>query len=66
MLFKFIWSNGNDRVKRDFLCNDYDEGGLRMINPLVFAQAQKMSWVARLLDENYNSAWKVIELKTLI
>ena len=46
MLFKFIWSNGNDRVKRDFfLCNDYDEGGLRMINPLVFAQAQKMSWV---------------------
>ena len=36
-----------------------------MINPLVFAQAQKMSWVARLLDDNYESAWKVIELKTL-
>ena len=37
----------------------------KMFNLLVYAQAQKMSWVCKLLDDNYTSTWKVNELKML-
>ena len=40
-------------------------GGLRMIDPYAFSLAQKMAWVKLLLDDNYNSAWKSIELSFL-
>ena len=43
------------------MCNDYDSGGLRMIDPAVYAQAQKMTWVAKFLDSNYSNTWKHIE-----
>ena len=39
---KFIWNNGNDRVQRDTICNDFENCGLQMINPIAYAQAQKM------------------------
>ncbi len=65
LFFKFIWSGGNDRVKRDFLCLDYSWGGLRMVNVKCFAQAQKMVWVKYLLDNNYECTWKSIELQFL-
>ena len=36
-----------------------------MIDPWAFALAQKMTWVKYLLDENYESVWKSIELLAL-
>ena len=45
--------------------SDYSVAGLRMINPYIFAIAQKISWVKRLLDNNYESTWKTIELLAL-
>lgn len=65
LFYKFIWNGGNDRVKRDILCNDYDFGGLRMIDPLVFSQAQKFVWVKHLLDPNYSNFWKSLETSVL-
>ena len=65
MLFKFIWSGGNDRVKRKYLLNDYSDGGLRMIDVEAFSQAQKMLWVKHLLDPSYDNFWKHLELKVL-
>ena len=41
ILFKFIWNGGNDRVKRQFMCNDYSFGSLQMIDPYTFSMAQK-------------------------
>ena len=32
-----------------------------MVDPIVHAQSQKMSWVAKSLDPVYASAWKYIE-----
>ena len=65
MLFKFIWSGGNDTVKRQLMCNDYSFGGLKMIDPYTLSMAQKMSWVKLLLDDNYESLWKSIEISIL-
>ena len=65
MFYKFIWNGGRDRVKRNFLCNDYSQGGLRMIDPYAFALAQKMTWVKLLLDNSFDSFWKAIEFSAL-
>ena len=65
MFFKFIWSGGNDRVQRNFMYNEYMQCGLKMVNPYAFALAQKMTWVKALLDNNFESVWKLIELSSL-
>ena len=62
MFFKFIWNGGNDRVQRKVTYNDYTQAGLKMIDISSFATAQKMMWVKLLLDENFDSPWKCIEL----
>ena len=65
MFYKFIWNGGNDRVKRTCIRNDYDYCGLRMIDPYNFSLAQKMTWVKLLLDNNFESLWKTIELSAM-
>ena len=61
IFFKFIWSGGNDRVKRAYLCNDYLNGGLRMVDVVAFSQAQKLVWTKHLLDPNYSNFLKHLE-----
>ena len=65
IFYKFIWNGGNDRVKHDILCNDYDHAGLRMFDPLLFFQAQKSIWVKQLLDPNYSIFWEKNEMLIL-
>ena len=65
LFFKFIWSGGKDRVQRKFVYNDYIQCGLKMIDPYAFALAQKMTWVKCLLDDNFESVWKLIEISAL-
>ena len=65
IFFKFIWNGGKDRVQRKVMCNDYNQAGLRIIDPLTFATAQKMMWVKNVLDENFDAPWKHIELACL-
>lgn len=47
------------------MCNDYNQAGLRMFDPLTFATAQKMSWVKNLLDDDFDAPWKCIEFSFL-
>ena len=49
LLFKFIWNNGPDRIKRSVLTLEYAEGGLRMVNLFQFIQALKVTWMRRLI-----------------
>ena len=66
IFFKFIWNGGKDRVQRKIMCNDYIKTGLKMIDPLTFANAQNMVWVKNILDVNYTALWKDIELFFLV
>ena len=52
-------------MKRKYMCSDYSVADLRMITPHIFAIAQKISRVKRLLDNNYDSFWKTIEVLAL-
>ena len=61
IFFKFIWNGGNDRVKRAYLCIDYTNGGLRMVDAEAFSKAQKLVWTKHLLDPNYSGFWKHLE-----
>ena len=55
LLFRFLWNNKNDKIKRYLLYNDYYEGGLKMPHLLSFNHAMKVTWVKRYLDENNKS-----------
>ena len=47
------------------MCTDYSLGGLRVVNPFTFSQAQKMIWVKKLFDENCISTWKSVDVAAL-
>ena len=50
LMFKFLWNDGCDRIKRDTITKPYKEGGLQMINLEVFIKALKISWLRKALD----------------
>ena len=55
--FEFLW-NGKDRIKRNVMCQDYKNGGIRMTNYRLSVKAQRMCWVRRLLYGNQDMGWK--------
>ena len=59
LLFKFLWSNKNDKIKRSLLYNEYNEGGLKMLHLSSFNDAMKITWVKRYLDYQNESKWKI-------
>ena len=58
LLYQFVWG-GKDRVKRKTIVNDYEKGGLKMINLPDFLESLKLSWIKRLTNETV-STWKNI------
>ena len=59
VLYKFIWSNKPDKIKRDTLSLSYSDGGLNMVNLNYFKHALKISWVKRYLT-GPPKAWKIL------
>lgn len=55
-LYKFVWNEGPDRIKRDTLIGPNELGGLNMINIYLFKQAINLGWMKRLI--NSNDLWK--------
>ena len=48
MFFDFIWSKKPDKVKRFQLCNDYEHGGVKMVDIGSFMKALKLTWVRKI------------------
>ena len=48
MLFKFLWDDKPDKLKREQICLPYHQGGLNMINIKSFIASLKISWIRRL------------------
>ena len=59
LLFRFLWDNKNDKVKRSIVVNKYEEGGLRMIDIDCFMKANKISWIFRYINPNNIGQWKI-------
>lgn len=51
-LFQFIWQSKVDRIKRNVMIQNYEEGGVKMINLDLFLKSLKVSWIRRFLYTN--------------
>ena len=58
--FEFIWNNKRDKIKRDTIIQNYEDGGLKMIDLDIYATSIKCTWIKRLTDENNQGFWKHI------
>ena len=56
-MFKFVWNNGPDKVKRKKLIQHYDRGSLRMVDIASFIKSLKISWIKRLYWAKPNVIW---------
>ena len=64
LLYKFIWSDGPDKIKRQRLVQSYEEGGLKMFELVSFIKSLKISWLKRLYWANPNLIWaKLVKAK---
>ena len=55
ILFKFVWDNKPEKVKRSIITQDYAIGGLKMINLTNYIISLKSSWLRRCIVSN--SSW---------
>ena len=43
--YSYIWNNGPDKIKRSLIEQNYDRGGLRMVNVEKFILSLKLTWM---------------------
>lgn len=60
ILFKFIWNGKPDKIKREILYCNKEDGGLKMTNISKFIDALKIAWVKRFLDAENKGCWKIL------
>ena len=58
IFFNYIWNSKVDRIARKLITRNYNEGGLKMINTLMFIKSLKITWIRRL--QQSNSAWATL------
>ena len=56
ILFKFLWK-GTDKVTRLSTINEYENGGLKMIDLGSMVKSLRLAWLKRIFGEN-EGAWK--------
>lgn len=65
ILFKFLWNDKTERIKRTTLYRTLAKGGIAMPHLPSFNYALKLAWLRRLLDERNDSLWKNIVVNKL-
>ena len=48
-IFSFIWNKKPDKIKRNIMCQDYINGGLRAPDPDILFKSLRLAWISRLL-----------------
>ena len=64
-MFQFLWENKPDKISRQTIIQDYENGGLKMIDLNFFIKSIKAGWVKRITDTNNKGDWKKIYLTQL-
>ena len=60
IFFNFLWDGKGDKIKRDIMISDYENGGLKMIDIKVFNRALKSGWIKKYLDNENHGKWKLL------
>ena len=70
MIYKFIWNDKREKVKRETMNKNYLErgggggGGLKMIDIDKYIEAIQIKWIKKLTSKNFAN-WKVIPFSSL-
>lgn len=65
LMYNFIWDGIPEKIKRNTLMQDYEKGGLKMINLEKFIWSLKVSWIKRILESKHGGLLKHIYLGQL-
>lgn len=49
LFYNYLWDKGPDKIKRSVVIQNYDKGGLRMVDVNNFMNSLKLTWVRRVL-----------------
>ena len=58
-LFTFLWNGKKDKIKHSEMINDYEDGGLKMLNLKSFSRSLKFTWIQKYLNDESHEKWKV-------
>ena len=58
---QFIWKGNDPKIKNKTLCNNYECGGLKIVDFISKVVRFLCSWIKRLLDNTFYQ-WKLISL----
>ena len=58
LLYEFVWKGKRDKVKRDVIIQNYDRGGLNMVDLKMVDLSSKLMWVKEYLDPKVMASWK--------
>ena len=58
LLYDFLWDSKGDKIKRTEMINEYNKGGLKMIDLQSFNISLKIKWRKGYLDDNNKGKWK--------
>ena len=60
-LYTFLRDGRGDKIKKTEMINDYEKGGLKMLDIQIFNRALKSTiWIQKYLDDNNTGKWKLI------
>jgi len=62
IIYKFVWRNV-ERIKRSTLINEYENGGMKMIDIESMINALKAAWIPRLMQSKHVSSFLCHQLK---
>ena len=51
MFYNFLWSGKPEKIKRIILTQDYNNGGLRMVDLENFIYSMKITWIRRYIHQ---------------
>ena len=57
--YAFLWEGKPDKIKRINLTQNYQKGGLNMINLGLFIKAMESTWIRRIV-KSPNSPWATL------
>ena len=52
LLYKFLWDGKHDKIKKIWAGEDYEAGGLKIVNIKSFLSALEIGWLKHILCDN--------------
>ena len=59
-MYDFLWDDKPDKIKRKTIIQDYENGGLKMIDLSIFITSIKAGWAKRITNNDNDGDWKHI------